>query len=515
MAGTDTIKALSVDQSPAPVDQAPASATFEGSVPLLFEESSPGRRGVDSSGGPARAKQTDQRAIGLLGADLCRTDIEGFPELSEPQVLRHFLRLSQLNFGQALEFYPLGSCTMKYNPVLNDEMAALPGFANLHPHTAPHLAQGALELIARMEAALAEITGMDAVSLAPAAGAQGELAGLLMIRAWEEKRGKVRRKVIIPDTAHGTNPASCTLAGFEVVVAPSGPRGYLEAAEIRRLLNDDVAALMVTNPNTLGMFEPEIQEIAAALHERGAMLYLDGANMNALLGVAKPGDMGADIVHINLHKTFSTPHGGGGPGAGPVAVKRHLEPFLPHPRLLKRDGQWDFDRDRPDSIGRLRSFHGNFGMLVRAYTYILAMGGDGLAQASRHAILNARYVRKRLERHFPSATPEPSMHECVLTHDLDQRTGVSTLDLAKRLLDFGVHPPTIYFPLVVHGALMIEPTETESLETLESFIATMERIYGEALQDPAMVKAAPHSLKLRRIDEVTAARRPVLRWTRR
>jgi glycine dehydrogenase subunit 2 len=512
----DTERAASAKRSKtAGAGRAPATlAMAEGGVPLIFEESSPGRRGVDASGGAAGAKDTQEHAIELLGSELCRSDIEGFPELSEPQVLRHFLRLSQLNFGQALQFYPLGSCTMKYNPVLNDEMAALAGFANLHPNTPPHLAQGALELIARMEAALAEITGMDAVSLAPAAGAQGELAGLLMIRAWEEKRGKVRRKVIIPDTAHGTNPASCTLAGFEVVVARSGARGYLEAAEIRGLLDDDVAALMVTNPNTLGMFEPEIQEIAAALHERGAMLYLDGANMNALLGVAKPGDMGADIVHLNLHKTFSTPHGGGGPGAGPVAVKRHLEPFLPLPRIVKRGEYWEFDRERPDSIGRLRSFHGNFGMLVRAYTYILAMGGDGLAQASRHAILNAAYVRKRLEEHFPSATAEPTMHECVLTHDLDQRSGVSTLDLAKRLLDFGVHPPTIYFPLVVHGALMIEPTETESLETVDRFVATMEQIYGEALEDPAMVKAAPHSLKLGRIDEVTAARRPVLRWTK-
>jgi glycine dehydrogenase subunit 2 len=509
--GRERVNEALADQTSTAAEAQPAPVIVGGGVPLIFEESSPGRRGVDSSGGAASVKH----AVELLGGELCRADIEGFPELSEPQVLRHFLRLSQLNFGQALQFYPLGSCTMKYNPPLNDEMAALPGFANLHPHTPPHLAQGALELIARMEAALAEITGMDAVSLAPAAGAQGELAGLLMIRAWEEKRGKVRRKVIIPDTAHGTNPASCTLAGFDVVVARSGPRGYLEAAEIRRLLSDDVAALMVTNPNTLGMFEPEIQEIAAALHQRGAMLYLDGANMNALLGVAKPGDMGADIVHLNLHKTFSTPHGGGGPGAGPVAVKRQLEPFLPHPRIVKHGKQWDFDRDRPDSIGRLRSFHGNFGMLVRAYTYILAMGGDGLAQASRHAILNAAYVRKRLEAHFPTATPEPTMHECVLTHDLDTRTGVSTLDIAKRLLDFGIHPPTIYFPQVVHGALMIEPTETESLETLEGFIETMERIYTEVLQDPAMVKAAPHSLKLRRIDEVTAARRPVLRWTGR
>jgi glycine dehydrogenase subunit 2 len=510
MAVTDKLGAV----APSAIEQADPK---DSGVPLIFEESSPGRRGVDAKGGAA----SEERAIAILGSELCRNEIEGFPELSEPQVLRHFLRLSQLNFGQALQFYPLGSCTMKYNPVLNDEMAALPGFAGLHPSTPPRLAQGAIELMARMEAALAEISGMDAVSLAPAAGAQGELAGLLMIRAWEEHRGKVRRKVIIPDTAHGTNPASCTLAGFDVVVAPSGPRGYLEASAIRGLLSDDVAALMVTNPNTLGIFEPEIQEIAAALHEHGAMLYLDGANMNALLGVAKPGDMGADIVHINLHKTLSTPHGGGGPGAGPVAVKRHLEPFLPHPRIVKRSdrggedraGQWEFDYDRPLSIGRLRSFHGNFGMLVRAYTYILAMGGDGLAAASRHAIMNAAYVRKRLEDHFPSATAEPAMHECVLTHNLDQRSGVSTLDIAKRLLDFGVHPPTIYFPLVVHGALMIEPTETESRETLESFIATMEQIYAEALEHPETVKSAPHALKLRRIDEVTAARRPILRWT--
>ena len=287
------------------------------------------------------------------------------------------------------------------------------------------------------------------------------------MRAHERKRGSVRRKVIIPDTAHGTNPASCTLAGFEVVVARSNKRGYLEASEIRRIADDDVAALMVTNPNTLGIFEPEIQEIAAALHEREQLLYLDGANMNALLGVAKPGHMGADIIHLNLHKTFSTPHGGGGPGAGPVLVKRHLEPYLPLPRVVERDGNFELDYERPDSIGRLRAFHGNFGIIVRAYTYILAMGGDGLAAASRMAILNANYVRKRLAEHYPCASTEPSMHECVLTHDLEKRTGVSTLDIAKRLLDFGIHPPTIYFPLVVPGALMIEPTETEGRETIE------------------------------------------------
>jgi len=477
--------------------------------PLIFEESVPGRRGVDVAGGA----QSIARARDLIGSELCRADLPGFPEVSEPQALRHFLRLSQLNFGQALQFYPLGSCTMKYNPVLNDEMAALPGFANLHPFTPPDLAQGALALIARLEAILAELTGMDAVSLHPAAGAQGELTGLLMIRAWHDRQGRRRHKVIIPDTAHGTNPASCTLAGFEVVVAKSHRRGYLEAGEIRRLLDDETAALMVTNPNTMGIFEPEIEEIAAALHERGALLYLDGANMNALLGVAKPGDMGADIIHINLHKTFSTPHGGGGPGAGPVAVKAHLEPFLPVPRIVRRaDGALEFASDRPDSIGRLRAYHGNFGMLVRAYSYILAMGGDGLADASRIAILNAAYVRKRLAERYPSASAEPAMHECVLTHDLESRTGVSTLDIAKRLLDYGFHPPTIYFPLVVPGALMIEPTETESRQTLDDFIAAMEKIYAEAIAEPERVKTAPHNLKLGRVDEVAAARRPHLRW---
>jgi glycine dehydrogenase subunit 2 len=479
-----------------------------GGVSLIFEETSPGRSGIDLFNGDA----SESRAREILGEEYCRADIKDFPELSEPQVVRHFLRLSQMNFGQALQFYPLGSCTMKYNPVVNDELAALGGFAGLHPLTPPHLAQGALELMVRLERALAEITGMDAVSLHPAAGAQGELTGLLIVRAAQRRQGRVSHKVIIPDTAHGTNPASCTLAGFHVIVAKSNRRGYLEAGEIRRLLDDDVAALMVTNPNTMGIFEPEIEEIAAALHERNAMLYLDGANMNALMGIAKPGHMGADIVQLNLHKTFSTPHGGGGPGAGPIAVKQHLEPFLPLPRISQINGSWQFAYDRPNSIGRLRAFHGNFGMLVRAYAYILALGCDGLTDVSRRAILNANYLRKRLEDHFPSASPEPSMHECVLTHDLEGRTHITTLDLAKRLLDFGMHPPTIYFPLVVHGALMIEPTETESRETLDCFVEAMRQIYDEALNQPEMVHTAPHTLRLGRVDEVTAARHPILRW---
>jgi glycine dehydrogenase subunit 2 len=503
MAGAGKL-ARSNDVAPGDETQAPENPR---SVPLIFEEAAAGRSGVDLG-----ARPPARDAVEILGAELCREEIAGFPELSEPQVMRHFLRLSQLNFAQALQFYPLGSCTMKYNPVVNDEIAALAGFAWLHPMAPAHLAQGALELMARLEAALAEITGMDAVSLHPAAGAQGELTGLLIAREWHRRRGAPRHQVIIPDTAHGTNPASCTLAGFEVVVARSNRRGFLEADEIRRLLSDDVAAMMVTNPNTLGIFEPEIEAIAAALHERGALLYLDGANMNALLGVAKPGHMGADIVQLNLHKTFSTPHGGGGPGAGPVAVKKPLEPFLPPPRPRKDDTGWRFEDARPDSIGRLRAFHGNFGMLVRAYAYILALGGDGLAEASRLAILAANYVRKRLETRYPSATPEPSMHECVLTHGLEKRTGVSTLDIAKRLLDFGIHPPTIYFPLVVHGALMIEPTETENREVLDAFVDAMEKIYDEAESSPETVRAAPHTLALSRIDEARAARHPVLRW---
>jgi glycine dehydrogenase subunit 2 len=495
------------NQTPATREDWPA-ASQDGSVRLIFEETSPGRSGLDLPD----SDESERRAREALGEEHCRADIDDFPEMSEPQVVRHFLRLSQLNFGQALQFYPLGSCTMKYNPVVNDELAGLSGFAALHPLTPPHLAQGALELMVMLEHALAEITGMDAVSLHPAAGAQGELAGLLMVRAAQRKQGRLCRKVLIPDTAHGTNPASCTLAGYRAVVAKSHRRGYLKASEIRRLLDDDVAALMVTNPNTMGIFEPEIEEIARILHQRGAMLYFDGANMNALAGIAKPGHMGADIVQLNLHKTFATPHGGGGPGAGPLAVKQHLEPFLPLPRICNAGGTWQFACDRPDSIGRLRAFHGNFGMLVRAYAYILALGGDGLSEMSRRAILNANYLRKRLEDLFPSAAPEPSMHECVLTHDLEARVQVSTLDLAKRLLDFGMHPPTIYFPLVVHGALMIEPTETEARETLDSFVEAMREIYDEALNRPETVRTAPHLLRVGRVDEVRAARHPVLRW---
>jgi glycine dehydrogenase subunit 2 len=506
MAGASRIRPVEMNPD-APHKHKPQARIEHSQVPLIFEESVPGRRGTDLG---ARGFES-RPAADLIGAELCRASAAALPEMSEPQVMRHFLRLSQLNFGQALQFYPLGSCTMKYNPVVNDECAGLPGFAGLHPHTPAHLAQGALELMGQLEQALAEISGMDAVSLHPAAGAHGELAGLLVIRAYHHKLGRPRHRVIIPDTAHGTNPASSSLAGFQVTVARSGKRGYLEAAEIKRLINDDTAALMVTNPSTLGIFEPEIREIADALHERGAMLYLDGANFNALLGVAKPGDMGADVVQFNLHKTFSTPHGGGGPGAGPIGVKQHLEPFLPMPRIAKGPDGWRLEGERPDSIGKLRSFYGNFGMLIRAYTYILALGSDGLEQVSRRAILGANYVRARLREHYPNATDEPVMHECVLTHDLE-KIGVTTLDIAKRLLDFGIHPPTIYFPLVVRGALMIEPTETETKQTLDEFVSAMEQIYAEAQEDTQLLKDAPHTLALKRVDEVLAARQPVLRW---
>jgi glycine dehydrogenase subunit 2 len=487
----------------------PARATQPTQVPLIFELSTEDRRGTDLAARTAGNRSGAE----ILGSELCRTDLVGFPELSEPQVLRHFLRLSQTNFAQALQFYPLGSCTMKYNPVVNDEMAALEGFASIHPLTPAHLAQGALELMARLEAALAEITGMDAISLHPAAGAQGELTGLLVMRAYHRKRGENRHKVIIPDTAHGTNPASCTLAGFEVLVARSNSRGFLDADEVRRLAGPDVAAMMVTNPNTLGLFEPEICEIAHLLHEQGALLYMDGANMNALVGKVRPGDFGVDVMHLNLHKTFSTPHGGGGPGSGPVAIKRALEPFLPTPVLItKSDGTLGFEYNRPQSVGRVRSFYGNFGMFVRALAYIMANGPDGLRQTTEDAVLNANYIRKGLEGAYDLPYSTPSMHEVVFSDKLQAKKGVKTMDIAKRLIDYGFHPYTTAFPLIVPGALMIEPTESEDKTELDLFVDAMKSIAQEVEEDPQIVLEAPHSTRVSRLDETAAARKPVLRW---
>jgi glycine dehydrogenase subunit 2 len=401
---------------------------------------------------------------------------------------------------------------MKYNPIANEKTAALPGFAGLHPYAPIETAQGALELIRELERWLVEISGLGAVSLQPAAGAQGELAGIKIVRAWHGEKGRTRSKILIPSSAHGTNPASAALSGYDAMVVPCDDRGLMKAADVRALLDDDVAALMVTNPNTLGLFEIEIREIADAVHEAGALVYMDGANMNALMGKAKPGDMGADILQFNLHKTFSTPHGGGGPGSGPVAVRADLEPYLPYPRIVERGGRLEWSEDCPRSIGKVRSFYGNFGILVRAYTYMLACGGDGLSEVTEGAVLAANYIRARLEGAYHLPFDQPSMHEVVFTDKLQNVTGVKTLDIAKRLLDFGFHAPTIYFPLVVNGALMIEPTETESLETLDEFIDTMIEIAREAEEDPEAVREAPTRTPLVRLDETRAARHPVLVW---
>ncbi len=472
---------------------------------LIFESGSTGRSALFW---PAEG---DDIAAAIPSA-LLRRDIAGFPELGELETLRHFTRLSQRNFAIETQFYPLGSCTMKYNPKINEVVARLPGFAQIHPLAPSDLLQGALALLFDLEGMLAEISGMEHVSLQPSAGAQGELTGLMLIRACLTERGNPRKKIIVPDTAHGTNPASSTLCGYEVVQVSSNERGVINAAAVEKAMDDDVAAVMITNPNTLGLFETQIEAVAEVMHRRGGMVYLDGANLNALLGIAKPGHMGVDVLHMNLHKTFSTPHGGGGPGAGPVAVKSQLADYLPVPRIVKAGERFALQEDCAKSIGRVRSFFGNFGVLVRAYAYILSLGGDGLEEASRMALLNAKYIRKKLEKSFHLAFNEPCMHECIFTDRIQQRNGVSTLDIAKRLLDYGYHPPTIYFPLVVSGALMIEPTETETPETLDGFIEAMLAIAQEAKNDPELVKGAPHSTPVKRLDEARAARKPVLRW---
>ncbi|HWH79479.1 MAG TPA: aminomethyl-transferring glycine dehydrogenase subunit GcvPB [Candidatus Binatus sp.] len=472
---------------------------------LLFESSSPGRSAIRW---PAEAGQIAD----LIPADLVRDEIAGFPELGELEVLRHFTRLSQRNFAIESQFYPLGSCTMKYNPKINEVVARFPGFAQVHPLVPAALLQGALALLHDLGNMLGEISGMDQVSLQPSAGAQGELTGLMLIRAYLTDQGNPRKKIIVPDTAHGTNPASSTLCGYDVVQISSNENGVIDARAVAQVMDEDVAAIMITNPNTLGLFEANIEAVAEVVHKRGGLVYLDGANLNALLGVAKPGHMGVDVLHMNLHKTFSTPHGGGGPGAGPVAIRSWLSDYLPVPRIAKNGDIYELVEDSPKSVGRVRSFFGNFGVLVRAYTYILALGGDGLEDASRMALLNANYIRKKLEKHYQLAYDQPCMHECIFTDRMQHRNGVSTLDIAKRLLDFGYHPPTIYFPLVVSGALMIEPTETETPETLDGFISAMLAIAEEAREQPELVKNAPYSTPVRRLDEARAARKPVLRW---
>jgi len=475
---------------------------------LLFERSSPGKRAYQL---PA-LDVPPVDAAEALGAENVRPEIEDFPEVSEVEAIRHFTRLSSWNYSIDHGMYPLGSCTMKYNPRINELVARIEGLAWAHPYQPEALAQGSMEVMARLESALAEITGMDAVTLQPAAGAHGELTGILLIRALLEKRGNPRKKILIPDSAHGTNPATAAIAGYAVENVKSSDTGVLDVSALEHIVTDDVAALMVTNPNTLGVFEENIIHVAEILHAKGAMLYMDGANMNALVGIARPGDFGVDVLHLNLHKTFSTPHGGGGPGAGPVAVKKALEPFLPAPRLKRAGKKWAWDYKRRHSIGRVRSFYGNFGVLVRALAYILAHGGDGLRNATVDAVLNAVYIRKKLEPYYDLPYPSPNMHEVVFSDDRQAKAGVRTGDLAKRLIDYGFHPYTVSFPLIVHGALMIEPTETESKLELDQFIDAMMDIAKEVESDPQTVKNAPYGTRTSRVDEVTAARKPVLRW---
>jgi glycine dehydrogenase subunit 2 len=485
----------------------------------IFEKSKPGRRAAVL---PA-AEVPEPPLEALIPAKLLREQPPGLPEIAEPEIVRHYNRLSRRNFDLDSGFYPLGSCTMKHNPRLNERVAALPGHARLHPAQDPKRAQGALELMWLLQESLAEICGLPHVSLQPSAGSHGELAGLLLTRAFHADRGEERTKVLAPDTSHGTNPASVTMAGYEIVKVATDERGGVEMDDLRAKVDDEVACLMLTNPNTLGLFDENIAEMAALIHAVGGTLYYDGANLNAVMGQSRPGDMGFDIVHVNLHKSFSQPHGGGGPGAGPIAVSERIEPFLPRPQVVRREGgngsgpSFDLDHERPKSIGRLRGFQGNFGVFVRSYAYILSLGADGLAEASETAVLNANYLKARLAegragKYTPVAFDRHCMHEFVLSgKPMKRDLEIATLDLAKRLLDFGFHPPTVYFPLLVEEALMIEPTETETKESLDAFAAAIEQILAEAETDPEKAKQAPYTTPVRRLDEVKATRKPVVR----
>jgi glycine dehydrogenase subunit 2 len=475
---------------------------------LVFENSSPGKRGYQLPALDVPAVD----AAAVLGAQNTRREIEDFPEVSEVEAIRHFTRLSTHNYAIDLGLYPLGSCTMKYNPRVNEQVARIEGLAWAHPYQPESLSQGILEVMGTLEKILAEITGMDAVTLQPAAGAHGEFTGILLIRALLESRGNARKKLLIPDSAHGTNPATATMAGYAVENIKSNERGMVDVESLARAVTEDVAALMITNPNTLGVFEENITRIAEILHAKGAMVYMDGANMNALVGIARPGDFGIDVMHLNLHKTFSTPHGGGGPGSGPVAVKRHLVPFLPKPRLRRTGEQWGWNYDLPQSVGRVRAFYGNLGMHIRALAYIMAHGGAGLRNATMDALLNANYIRAMIGQHYELPHNAPTMHECVFSDSRQAKRGVHTGDIAKRLIDYGFHPYTVSFPLIVHGAMMIEPTETESKAELDLFIDAMISIAGEIEETPELVLKAPHNTRTSRVDEVGAARKPVVRW---
>lgn len=477
---------------------------------LIFEVSKKGRKAYT-------LPENDVPEIELeesLGKELLRETELKLPQVSEVDVVRHYTALSNKNYGVDTGFYPLGSCTMKYNPKINEDMANLSKFIQLHPYQPEETLQGALQLMYELSKSLEEITGMDKVVLHPSAGAHGELTGLMLIKAYHENRGEFKRKkIIVPDSAHGTNPASANSVGFQVVEIKSNKNGTVDLEKLKEVLNDETAGLMLTNPNTLGLFEKDIKEIAKLIHEAGGLLYYDGANLNAVMGIARPGDMGFDVVHLNLHKTFSTPHGGGGPGSGPVGVKKELEEFLPVPVVDKSVDKYYLNYNVPKSIGKIKSFYGNFGVMIKAYSYILMMGSEGLKKASEIAVLNANYLKNRLKDYYKLPINDICKHEFVLGGLKTNNKEISTLNVAKRLLDYGYHPPTIYFPLIIENAIMIEPTETESLETLDEFIEAMIKIAKEGEEKSELLMKAPNSTVVRRLDEVKAARKPVLKWS--
>lgn len=475
---------------------------------LIFEVSKKGRIGYSLP----KCDVEDVSIDTILPKELLREEDALLPEVSENEVVRHFTLLSNKNFGVDSGFYPLGSCTMKYNPKINEDMAALNTLQNIHPYQEEETVQGALEIMYDLNCKLSEITGMDYVSLQPAAGAHGELTGLMIIKAYHDKReDKKRTKIIVPDSAHGTNPASANVAGFEIVEVKSNENGGVDIESLKSVLNDEIAGLMLTNPNTLGIFDPNIKLISSLVHEAGGLVYYDGANLNAVMGKSRPGDMGFDVVHLNLHKTFAAPHGGGGPGSGPVGVKKHLIPFVPVPVVEKTENSFVLNYDKEDSIGKVKSFYGNFGVMVKSYAYILTMGAEGLRKSSETAVLNANYLQKKLKDHYNLPYDGICKHEFVLG-GLKEPNGVGTLDVAKRLLDYGYHPPTIYFPLIVDSAIMIEPTESESLETLDGFADSMISISEEAKKDAEILHSAPLTTPLKRLDEVKAARSLILKW---
>ena len=481
---------------------------------LIFERSQTGRVGYSLP----RLDVDEIDVEKIIPGELMRDDdLDGVPEVSEVDVVRHFTRMSTWNYSIDLGMYPLGSCTMKYNSRLNEKVARIDGFAGLHPLAPAEGAQGAMELIYRLQQDLCEITGLPGISLQPAAGAQGEMTGVMLIRAFLDRRdgeaSKDRRVMLIPDSAHGTNPASAAMSGFAVKTIRSTPEGLTDMDHLRELCDQGgVAGLMLTNPNTVGIFERDIKEICSTIHDAGGLVYMDGANMNALVGVARPGDMGVDVIHLNLHKTFSTPHGGGGPGCGPCLCSAELAPFLPVPKVEKHGDKFELNYNYPESIGRVKAFHGNFGMMVRALAYIQTHGAEGLQEATETAVLNARYVSAKLESTYERPYASDCMHEAIFSHKRQAKNGIVTLDIAKRLIDYGFHPPTVYFPLVVEGAMLIEPTESVGRADLDAFVDAMVDIDREGQEDPDLVKNAPHSTRIGRLDEATAARKPVLRW---